>query len=228
MSLCDNCFTRNKCAKYSKGQIVESDFCIKNFKLGALYDLSLMSEKQRQHTDLRIDSNGTDREQFLFLNSTSKDIEKFVETGSNLYLYSTTCGNGKTSWALRLLQCYLNKIWYKSEVTCRALFINVPKFFLMLKDNISQKNDYIEHIKRYVTECDIVVWDDIGTKVGTEFEVENLLNIINNRIDNGKSNIYTSNMSPEQLKICVGERLYSRIINMSANIELRGIDKRGL
>jgi len=26
----------------------------------------------------------------------------------------------------------------------------------------------------------------------------------------------------------VGERLYSRIINLSTNIELRGMDKRGL
>ena len=33
-------------------------------------------------------------------------------------------------------------------------------------------NEYITHIKKYVTDCDLVVWDDIGTKIGTEFEID--------------------------------------------------------
>ena len=40
-----------------------------------------------------------------------------------------------------------------------------------------------------VTKCDLVVWDDIGSKNGTEFEVSHLLSIIDQRINNGKSNI---------------------------------------
>jgi DNA replication protein DnaC len=75
---------------------------------------------------------------------------------------------------------------------------------------------------------EVATSNDLGTKVGTEFEVENLLNIINNRIDNGKSNIYTSNIVPEDLKHCIGERLYSRTVNLSSVIELKGQDKRGL
>lgn len=228
MSLCDTCFVKNKCAKFNRGDVVESLFCIKQFKLSSLYDEALISEKQRKHIDLRIDNDGTDRDQFIYLNSVETNIDRFISDGENLYIYSTICGNGKSSWALRLCQSYLNKVWVKSNVTCKVLFINVPKFFLMLKDNISNHNDYIAHIKKYVSDCDLVVWDDIGTKVGTEFEVENLLNIINNRIDNGKSNIYTSNITPDQLRQRVGERLYSRIINLSKNVELRGSDKRGL
>lgn len=98
----------------------------------------------------------------------------------------------------------------------------------MLKDNISSKNDYITHIKEYVADCDVVIWDDIGTKVGTEFEIENLLNIISNRIDNGKTNIYTSNITPDMLQSRVGERLYSRVVNMSECVQLAGSDKRGI
>ena len=98
----------------------------------------------------------------------------------------------------------------------------------MLKDNIREGNEYISHIKNNVLDCDLVIWDDIGTKMGTEFEIENLLNIIDARISNNKSNIYTSNMSPAQLNERVGERLYSRIVNTAYNIELKGKDKRGL
>src|SRR5574344_1121260 len=41
-----------------------------------------------------------------------------------LMVYSTNCGNGKTSWSLRLVQAYFNKIWPKASLTCKALFIN--------------------------------------------------------------------------------------------------------
>lgn len=228
MSLCDTCCVKHNCAKHQKGYTEEGVFCIKNFKMNSLYNMSLLSEKQKQHTDLHIDADGTDKEEFSLLKQFEEHILDFVEEGRNLYIYSNTCGNGKTSWAIRLLQSYLNKIWYSSPTDCKVLFISVPKFFIKLKDNIGCANEYITHIKKYVTDCDLVVWDDIGTKVGTEFEVENLLNIINNRIDNGKSNIYTSNINPEDLQRCLGDRLYSRVVNMSTLIQLKGQDKRGL
>lgn len=196
--------------------------------MNTLYNNSLISEKQRNYINLHVDEDGTDKEQFATLKQFQDYIVEFVSQGRNLYLYSDNCGNGKTSWALRLAQTYLNKIWYSTATDCRVLFISVPKFFIKLKESLSQPNDYINHIKRHVVDCDLVIWDDIGTKVGTEFEVENLLSIINNRIDNGKSNIYTSNINPEDLQRCLGDRLYSRVVNMSTLIQLKGQDKRGL
>lgn len=228
MSACDNCCVYNSCGKIAKGEVELTDYCIRKFKMNALFDAALMSDKQRRTQPLRYDADGTDREQFVRLNEISQHISQFVKDSRNLYLFSAGCGNGKTSWALRMLQEYVRQNWFRVDLKPLVLFINVPKFFLMLKDNISQKNEYIAHIKECVAECDIVVWDDIGTKMGTEFEVENLLNIINNRIDESKTNIYTSNITPDQLRARVGERLYSRIINMSEVIELKGADKRGV
>ena len=224
----DSCFAHDICAIYQKGQCIPHEFCLKLFKLDALYNEGLLTVPQRNRVTLRLDADGTDREAFNQLKLIETDIENFVSRGSNLYIYSNNCGNGKTSWALRLIQSFVNKIWHKTDIRCRVLFISVPKFFIMLKDNISERNNYIQHIKDNVQTCDLVVWDDIGTKVGTEFEIENLLNIIDYRVNNGKSNIYTSNMTPDQLNERVGERLYSRIVNLSYNIELRGKDKRGI
>lgn len=228
MALCDTCCVKYNCAKHRKGYVEQGIFCIKNFKMNSLYDLALMSERQRQHIQLSPDRDGTDSDKFSILKQYEEHVQEFVAQGKSLYIYSTNCGNGKTSWALRLAQSYLNSIWHSSSIECKVLFINVPKFFLKLKDNIGNTNEYITHIKKYVIDCDLVVWDDIGTKVGTEFEVENLLNIINNRIDNGKSNIYTSNILPEHLNQCLGERLYSRVVGLSHQIQLTGSDKRSL
>ena len=222
------CYLHDVCNVYKSNNCHPDEFCLKLFKTDALFNNGMFSLSQRKHINLRIDNDGTDKTSFTQLKQIQNTIETFIQSGSNLYLYSQNCGNGKTSWALRLAQTYINKIWHKTEIKCKVLFINVPKFFIMLKDNITQKNEDITFIKNNVMECDLVIWDDIGTKVGTEFEIENLLSIIDTRISNGKSNIYTSNMSPAELNERVGERLYSRIINTSYNIELKGKDKRGL
>ena len=155
-------------------------------------------------------------------------IEEFVNDGKSLYIFSENCGNGKTAWSIRLIQAYLNAVWHKCELRCKALFINVPRFLLELKDNISNKSDYIEHIKANVLDADIVVFDDIAAKVGSDFEIQHLLNYIDNRISLGKTNIYTSNLSRKEMFTAVGERLTSRITNFSEEIELFGADKRNL
>ena len=76
--------------------------------------------------------------------------------------------------------------------------------------------------------ADLVVWDDIAAKSGSEFELNHLLNAINTRMDAGKSNIFTSNLGKRELTNALGERLASRICNKSIDIELQGADKRYL
>ena len=97
---------------------------------------------------------------------------------------------------------------------------------LALKDDITTKNAYVAYIKENVLDADLVIWDDIAAKMGSEFELTHLLNIIDNRLALGKSNIYTSNLNRQQLYNALGERLTSRIANMSLDIELFGADKR--
>ena len=64
--------------------------------------------------------------------------------------------------------------------------------------------------------------------MGTEFETTNLLSLIESRINSGKTNIFTSNLSNEELHIALGDRLASRICNLDYNIELHGGDKRSI
>lgn len=205
-----------------------ADFCIYDFKMNALCDAANLTQRQRQHVNLYIDADGSDLEAFKCLKNIELNIETFVNSGESLYIHSTTPGNGKTAWSLRLLISYLNKIWYKSDIKCRGLFLHVPSFFLDLKDNISTKNEHIQYIKENIQNADLVIFDEIGTKSLTQFEFEHLLSIINTRINIGKANIYTSNLNPDSLLNAVGDRLYSRIVNESTGITFVGADKRGL
>ena len=218
----ERCFLKDTC----NGVDCDKPFCMKYFKLNKLYEMSLLTEQQRKHSSLYIDSDGTDEAAFKALKTIETNIETFVKEGNNLYIHSTICGNGKTSWAVRMLQSYLNKIWYKCDLEPKVMFINVPRFLLEIKDSIRQESEYISHIKEDAFKCDLLVWDEIGTKGLTQFEHENVLKYINMRLDSCKSNIYTSNLDSEELHQAIGDRLYSRIVNNSIDIQLYGSDKR--
>ncbi len=204
----------------------EAEFCQRKYKMDSLYSAALMTESQKQHITLRVDQDGTDLEQFKQLAAIEQDIVNFIKDGKNLYLHSAIPGNGKSSWSLRLAEAYFNKIWARTSGKCRVLFISVPRFLLAIKDNISVKSSYVEYIKENVLEADLVIWDDLASKVGSEFELSHLLSLIDNRLVLGKSNIYTSNLNKQQLYTAIGERLASRVANMSIDIELFGSDKR--
>lgn len=228
----EDCYLQDTCWKYMNDEKAlcktGNVFCPKFFRTDYLFEESLLSQKQRIHIPLRPDADGTDRDAFVKLKKIEESIENFVDNGQCLYIHSSTCGNGKTAWAIRMLQSYINKIWFKSDLRCRVLFVNVPRFILALKENITTPSEYVKHVQDNIETVDLVVFDEVGTKALTTFEHEHILNIINTRIDNDKSNIYTSNLSPMELREKVGDRLYSRIVNLSIDVELFGSDKRSL
>ena len=229
----NDCFVKNTCKKFlnpeKECECRDNDvFCIKLFKLNELYNLSMLTDKQRCRIALRIDADGTDREEFTYLSSVERDIKKFVASGNNLYIYSTNVGNGKTTWAIRLIQSYLNSIWYTCNIECKALFVSVPRYLLAIKDSISNANEYADQVKQGIYKADLVIFDDIATKSATQYEHEVLFNLIDARINDGKCNVFTSNLNYDGLTNAVGERIASRIFNTSLSVELKGKDKRAL
>ena len=218
-----NCWLRNRCSKID----CDKDFCLKKFKLDELYKLTLLADSYKEDIPLRVDLDGTDRDNFLYLKDIQTHIDKFVERGDNLYLHSLISGNGKTTFSTRMIKEYLFRVWYKCDIECKALFVHVPRFLLAVKPN-AYNSDYANYIRENAPKADLVVFDEVATKELSTFEFEHVLDIINTRIDNKKANIYTSNVSNEEFVEKMGSRLYSRIVNNSIDVELFGSDKRGL
>lgn len=220
----ENCPYGRKCNRKN----CDKDFCERKYRLDDLYDKSMLEAAQRQYLSLYVDDDGTDYDEFVRLAQIEQNIEEFVSSGKSVFIHSTNCGCGKTSWAIRLIQAYFSRIWPKTNFTCKALFISVPRFLLALKNNVSRADEYAEFIKANVFTADLIVWDDVGTKVSTTFELDNLYSMIDTRIAMGKSNIFTSNLNLQAMYEHLGERLTSRICNNSIDIQLNGRDKRGL
>lgn len=152
------------------------------------------------------------------------DIVDFVESGSNLFICSQNTGNGKTSWAIKLMLRYFNEIWAGNGFRVRGLFVNVPTLLLQLKNF---DNPLSEDFKKRLMEVDLVVWDEIASTSISNYDYGNLLMFLDYRISTEKSNIFTSNaVSSSELEKNVGSKLASRIWNTSAIVEFKGKDRR--
>ena len=66
-----------------------------------------------------LDVNKIDLQAFTDLSIIKNNIVSFAKNGNNIYIYSKIPGNGKTSWAIKLIQSYtgvVNKmVWRKTE-----------------------------------------------------------------------------------------------------------------
>lgn len=165
-----------------------------------------------------------DLEQYCRLAEIKSDIVDFVQRGDNVFICSRYTGNGKTSWALKLLLKYFDQIWPGNGFQIRGLFVNVPTLLLQLK-NFS--NPISEEYKRNLLNVDLVVWDEIASTSITNYDYGNLLMFLDYRIMACKSNIFTSNAtSVNELEKNVGSKLASRIWNTSTIIEFNGKDRR--
>ena len=202
-----------------------SENCIRYKLMYSLFKQSNLPEALWDYKELICHEK--DLQVYKKLQAKSDAILNFIESGNNLYIYSENCGNGKTTWAIRLMYSYFDKIWHKSCFDCKALFVSVPKFLYNCKRSISQDVKGFEELCNLISEVDLVIWDDIGEMKASDYEHQILFQYIDDRINSKKSNIYTSNKNKEQLEDVLGVRLASRIYNCSECIEFLEEDKRG-
>lgn len=202
-----------------------SENCIRYKLMYSLFKQSNLPEALWNYKELVCHEK--DLQVYKKLQAKSDAILNFIKAGNNLYIYSENCGNGKTTWAIRLMYSYFDKIWHKSCFDCKALFVSVPKFLYNCKRSISQDVKGFEELCNLISEVDLVIWDDIGEMKASDYEHQILFQYIDDRINSKKSNIYTSNKNKGQLEDVLGVRLASRIYNCSECIKFLEEDKRG-
>lgn len=178
--------------------------------------------KNRQYPQALV--AGIDYDAFMQLSDIKDDIITFVESGQNLYLCSENTGNGKTSWSIKLMLKYFDQMWAGNGFKERGLFIHVPTFLSKLKNF---NDPLLASYKESVSNVDLICWDDIASTKLSEYDISQLLIFIDQRIVDGKANIFTGNITTEQnLEKVLGSRLASRIWNTSEVIKLVGKDRR--
>ena len=100
---------------------------------------------------------------------------------------------------------YIFHIWYKSDMSCRALFINVPRLFIALKDNTT-------------LQCDKLIWSGSDKDIVGEGNVR--INRNRELISKGNKVIINSDYSHFKLVGKTRSELYDKEHKMSKEKKL--------
>lgn len=202
-----------------------SEVCGAYRVLRALYNLSRLPENYRYNIALK-PANEEDLEAFKILDDYKQNILTMVEEGKGLYIWGKSTGSGKTSWACKIMSHFFRKICFNTGLENEGLYIFLPTFLEDLRDNYDNKDPEFDEVLRMVKSCRLLIVDDIGSERVTEWVRERVVSIINTRVSNGLTTIYTSNLSPEELRENLGDRISSRVLGSSKVIEITSGDRR--
>ena len=200
-----------------------SDNCIRYLEMTSLLEKSQIPQNRWKPVSLSPDD--CDYEAFCALADIKDEIGKFVSAGQNLYIFSDKTGNGKTSWAIKLMLKYFDTVWAGSGFRCRGVFLHVPTLLTRLK-NFEMSDPQLDELKTILPTVDLVVWDDVASTNLSNYDHSQLITYIDQRTLNTKSNIFTGNLRQQGIERSLGARLASRVWNASTRIELKGGDKR--
>ncbi len=213
------CWYKDSCPKYHEGCQ-----CLRYDEMVSLFEQSNIPKGRWGKISLIA---GEDKAQFVRLAEIKKNIKEYVDAGNNLYLYSDNFGNGKTSWAIKLMQAYFNSVWAGNRFRRRGVFFSVPEFIDREHIRMTREDEDFDELRDALVTCDLVIWDDISAVKMTDYSHSLLLNFIDTRFVNGKCNIFTGNLDGQLLGQHAGGRLASRIWNGSELIQFSGPDRRG-
>jgi DNA replication protein DnaC len=143
-----------------------------------------------------------------------------VLNAGNIAILGDT-GRGKTFIACRALLEFIKANCLKRDMfdfdSPLGLYVNYPDLLAYARDGVID-TDAME----IYYNVPLLLLDDVGADRGTKFASDILYLIINNRLSNCRSTLYTSNLSSNNMADVLGKRIASRIIGESKAISLVG------
>ena len=91
--------------------------------------------------------------------------------------------------------------------------------------NITDKNEYMNNLNKFK----LLILDDLGAERQSEYALEQVFNVIDNRYKNGQPVIITTNLTltelknPQDIKY---KRIYDRVLEMCVPLKFEGASKR--
>ncbi len=199
-------------------------YCVGYVQMRNVYHFSRIPMRYRKKVELKASG---DKAAFIELKGWMDNVEENVNDGKCIFITSPNKGNGKTSWACKIMNEFFRKVALSNNLRCRGVFVNVPEFLQEIRSEISSGKNITGPLIEDIKAADLVIWDDVGTEKPSDWVREQLYILINHRDANQKSQIYTSNLSLEQLKDdrYLGDRIVSRI-SQALVVTFKGNDRR--
>lgn len=146
--------------------------------------------------------------------------ENFGESSENL-LFCGDCGLGKTFLSSAIANELLSRGTDVLYVSCNALFPILED--IHFGREVGEKSSYIV---RKLSECDLLILDDLGSEFVTQFTCAELFRIINTRLLLNKKMIISTNLNRNMIAKTYSDRIASRISGSFSVLEFLGSDIR--
>lgn len=227
---CKECMAKSWCKIYSgEVQGSKNPWCSAKYRLDKALELSRIPKMYLNANIYNYDLDDSNKEIFTFIRDTVDDIVSIIDEGTNFFFYGTNPGTGKTFNASVLLNHYI----YKTCLTSKFDFENPLALYIVyadLMDDLRYRRDLdrVQDTLELVNKVPLLLLDDIGSGTNSDFTRDQTYLIINNRLNNGLSTIYTSNLTASELRKPenLGVRNTSRILNYAIGQEFKGTDRR--
>jgi len=133
-------------------------------------------------------------------------VEHFDEHNKNLFFIGSP-GLGKTFLCNSIAKDLLDKSKSVLYMTVPDLIDTMRKY----KFDFDKEENYAHYLNE-VYNCDLLIMDDLGTELSTQFSNQAIYNILNKRIVNMKKMIISTNLNGVDFQNTYSERIVSRII----------------
>ncbi|HCW23441.1 MAG TPA: DNA replication protein DnaC [Lachnospiraceae bacterium] len=200
--------------------------CLVQKEIDVLYDQSHLKRlfPKNNFSLLRYDYyKGEDLQNFQRAVSAAKAfLANFGKNSDyeNLYFYGTV-GTGKSFLSVciarEVLEMNHSVLYFSSE----ELFSSIST----LAFNYQQRETY-DAFRRDLYGCDLLIIDDLGTESTNSFVSSQFFTLINERHNNGKSTIISTNLSLRDLQDRYSDRVLSRITTNYVVLKFSGQDIR--
>lgn len=147
-------------------------------------------------------------------------VEERVEDGRGLWFMGDV-GTGKTTLAMLVSKAAL-------DAGRTVAIYSVPHLLARIRDTYdadAREQSYIEFFRRLV-EVDLLHLDDLGTEKQTDWVLEQLYSLVNQRYEEQRSIVLTTNLDFEDLERQIGKRTVSRLLEMTDQLPVFGADRR--
>ena len=192
-------------------------------KIERLFDQSRLGKRFRDRTFEAFEIREYNRKAFEIALDYAQNFGRYKEKGEGLFI-TGGYGVGKTHLAAAITNYLIqNKM-------ATVVFGNVTTLLGRLRSAYSDDSEYEEtQILKELYDVDLLVIDDLGKEKPTEWVEEKLYTVINERYENYRPIVVTSNLELEEieqrLENC-GGAIVSRIIEMCRGIKIVGPDFR--
>lgn len=145
-------------------------------------------------------------------------IEEFSTDNSNLLIYGST-GLGKTF----LTHCIAREL---IERAYSVIYFTAFELFELFRKHSFHPSEDDRELYQYVSDCDLLIIDDLGTELTNALVSSELFLCLNERLLNARSTIISTNLSLNTLSSTYSERIFSRISSNYTMLKFFGEDIR--